>query len=337
MDFSDKEKRKAYLRERGIIPIRIPIPLIIDHINVCYIDGPTPVLIDTGFFGEACFAALAAGLSPYGKDVADIGIVLLTHGHPDHSGLARKVHRASGAKVLLNERDARLLAPHSFSDYFDRVFAYYHDMGIEPEKIRQIRLSAVREQEHYREEAGKDNREIIGGFIQADDRFESGAGPIRVVETPGHTKGSVSFLLEEDNILFSGDLISTAYDPLPLVMVEREADGWLNMYDRFRDSLDLVADLDPALLFPGHGGAISQARRLSQRIIAVQERVTEQVEQAMRANGDQTIASLTGMVYPNAFGPILTNALNLVRGVTVRLARQGKVQIDGGRVIRLHT
>jgi glyoxylase-like metal-dependent hydrolase (beta-lactamase superfamily II) len=337
MDFSDKEKRKAYLRERGIIPIRIPIPLIIDHINVYYIDGPTPVLIDTGFFGEACFAALAAGLSPYGKGVADIGIVLLTHGHPDHSGMARNIHRASGARVLLHERDSRLLAPHSFSDYFDRVFAYYLDMGVESEKIRQIRSSASAEQEHYREEAGDDNREIIGGFIQADDRFESGAGPIRVVETPGHTKGSVSFLLEEDNILFSGDLISTVYDPLPLVMVEREADGWLNMYDRFRDSLDLVADLDPALLFPGHGGAISQARRLSRRIADVQERVTEQVEQALRSNGDQTIASLAGMVYPNAFGPLLTNALNLVRGIAIRLARQSKVQIDGGRVIRLHT
>ncbi len=68
-------------------------------------------------------------------------------------------------------------------------------------------------------------------------------------------RGSVSFLLEEDDILFSGDLISTAYDPLALVMVEREADGWLNMYDDYRDSLDLVADFDPALLFPGHGGA----------------------------------------------------------------------------------
>jgi len=334
MDFSDKERRKAYLRQRGIIPIRIPIPLIIDHANAYFIDGPTPILIDTGFFGDRSFAALAEGLSACGRDVGDIRMVLLTHGHRDHSGMAREIRRISGAKILLNENDVHILAPNSFSEYLDRVLAYYRDMGVAPERIEETRSLSAGHRDHYWKEAENDDRTIVDGPIRAGDRFETGAGQLVVIETPGHTRGSVSFLLEEDGILFSGDLISTAYDPLALVVVEKEQDGWLNLYDDYHASLDLLSDLDPALLFPGHGGPIAQGRRLARRALDTQERVAARVREAVRTNGPQTISCLTQTVYPNAFGPILTNALNVVRGITARLAREGKVRIDGGRIGR---
>jgi glyoxylase-like metal-dependent hydrolase (beta-lactamase superfamily II) len=335
MDFSDKEKRKAYLRERGIFPIRIPIPLIINHINVYYIDGPTPILIDAGFFGDRSFASLAEALSTHGRNIADIGTVLLTHGHRDHSGMARRIREVSGARVLLHERDTQIMAPDSFSDYLRRVFVYYRDMGVAPEKIRETESLSSGEQDHYWKEVKNDDRQIVDGFIRANDRFDSGAGPITVVETPGHTPGSVSFLFEEDNILFSGDLISTACDPLPLVMVEKEKGGWLNLYDDYRASLDLLCRIDPALVLPGHGGPISRGRRLAQRIINIQECNTARIEQAVRSNGRQTIASLTRTIYPNADNWLLTNALNVVRGIVGRLAREGKVTIEGGSVVRL--
>ncbi len=335
MDFSNKEKRKAYLRERGIFPIRIPIPLIIDHINVYYIDGPTPVLIDAGFFGEQSFSALAEGLRAFDRNVTDIGVVLLTHGHRDHSGMARKIRDISGARILLNERDAGILAPDSFSDYLGRVFDYYRDMGVAPEKIRETRSFSARDREHYWEEAKNDDRKILDGSIGAGDRFETGAGPISVIETPGHTRGSVSLLLEEDAILFSGDLVSTACDPLPLVLVEKDAGGWLNLYDDYRSSLGLLCELDPALVLPGHGGAISQGRRLAQRILNIQELNTARVEQIIRSDRRQTIASLTRTVYPKADDWLLTNALNVVRGIAGRLAREGKVKMDGGHIVRL--
>ncbi len=337
MDFSDKEKKKDCLRQRGIFPIRIPIPLIIDHVNVYVIDGPTPILIDTGFFGDACFTALARGLSACGKGVADIGTVLLTHGHRDHTGLARRIRELSGARILLRKPDVPIMAPNSFFGYFDRVLDYYRDMGVGPERLSLARSLSASEHDRYRGEAGSDDSTIVDDDLSSGDRIDSGAGVLRVVETPGHTKGSVSFYLEEDGILFSGDLISVTYDPLPLVLAEKGTDGWLNTYDDHLASLGRLSELDPSVVLPGHGGPISQGRRLVRRIMTLQARLTARIEEAIRARRDQTIAALAGRIYPDASGPALTTALNVVRGISERLAKQGKVRIDGGRIIRLET
>jgi len=335
MDFSDKEKRKAFLRERGIIPIRIPIPLIINHINVYYIDGPTPILLDPCVFVDRAFAALEEGRSGLGRSVGDIGLVLLTHGHRDHSGLARRIREISGARVLLNHRDAPIMAPDSFHRYFERVLVYYREMGVSNERINSARLLSASERDQYRSDFARDDTLILDGGLTEGDCFQTGAGPLRVIETPGHTTGSTSFYLEEVGVLFSGDLISVSYDPLPLVLVDRDNAGWLNTYDDYMASLDILCTMDPALLLPGHGGAIAKGKRLVERIMAVQERAVLGLEQALPAGGERTVAALAESIYRNASGPALTNALNVVRGIAKRLAREGKVVIDGGRIVRL--
>ena len=55
------------------------------HANNCntyLIDGPTRVLIDPGH--AAHFAHVRRGLDDLGLSLADIGLVLCTHAHPDH-------------------------------------------------------------------------------------------------------------------------------------------------------------------------------------------------------------------------------------------------------------
>lgn len=72
----------------GILWVRLPLPMKLDHVNVYVLDdGPHWTLIDTGLDwtgGRAAWAALLAGPLA-GKPV---GRVILTHHHPDHIGLA---------------------------------------------------------------------------------------------------------------------------------------------------------------------------------------------------------------------------------------------------------
>jgi glyoxylase-like metal-dependent hydrolase (beta-lactamase superfamily II) len=335
MNLSDRAKRRAYLSERGILPIRVPAPLIIDHSNVYYIDGAVGVLVDAGFSGPGSLDALREGLASLGRGISDIGLVLLTHGHRDHSGLAGTIKDISGAQIFLNPRDAYILKPDSFTHYLQRVFLYYRDMGVDEETIDEMRALSAHDRSRNRGD-GSTEPAAVDGALGAGDRFESGAGALTVIETPGHTRGSVSFLLEGGGVLFSGDLLTVTYDPLPLVLAQKDGDGWLNTYDDQVDSLRRLAELAPALMLPGHGGPIAQAGRLVARVMDAQERAAAGLMEVLEGEHEKSVAGLSSRIYPGARGPALTNALNVIRGIAAGLARGGRVEVDnGGGIVRL--
>lgn len=79
--------------------VRIPLRLS----NVYLVKAKTPVLIDSGTPGD--LADLDAALSENGVRTTHVGLVVLTHAHADHAGLANDVRRVSGAKVMLGAGD----------------------------------------------------------------------------------------------------------------------------------------------------------------------------------------------------------------------------------------
>src|ERR1700752_5277177 len=88
-------------------PVRIPLPLPhIGHVNAWLLKGEPLTLIDTGPHNEAALSALEAGLARAGVRVDDIELVLVTHHHLDHSGLAATIAARSGARVGAYERAA---------------------------------------------------------------------------------------------------------------------------------------------------------------------------------------------------------------------------------------
>src|SRR6056297_3660171 len=72
----------------GILWMRLPLPMALDHVNVYALDdGDSWTVIDTGFAskrGRAIWEKLMQG-PLQGKPVAR---VVVTHHHPDHVGLA---------------------------------------------------------------------------------------------------------------------------------------------------------------------------------------------------------------------------------------------------------
>ncbi len=101
---------------------------------------------------------------------------------------------------------------------------------------------------------------------------------IHVIETPGHAHGHVSYYLEEADCLFSGDMViagSSVWVGPP--------DGHLEEY---LNSLKKLIELDPSLIYGGHGPVIEHPRKYMEdlydrRILRDQQILTLLQDKAM--------------------------------------------------------
>jgi hydroxyacylglutathione hydrolase len=102
--------------------------------------------------------------------------IVITHAHIDHIGGAQKLKVATGAPVYMNARDQEL---------YNRLDVQAGWLGMD-ETPRQTEIDV-------------DARE--GG------RIELGPAEFQILETPGHTQGSISLLIPAENKLIAGDTL----------------------------------------------------------------------------------------------------------------------------------
>src|SRR4051812_40658710 len=81
-----------------ILPIPLPLPHI-KTVNAWLLHGDPLTLLDTGPHEERALAELERGLARVGVRVEDLELVLATHHHLDHVGLAAAIKRRSGARI----------------------------------------------------------------------------------------------------------------------------------------------------------------------------------------------------------------------------------------------
>ena len=141
--------------------------------------GDRICLIDTGVSSTS--PLLLGYLKEIGRSPDEIALVLLTHAHPDHIGGCLAVQKASSASFYAHSAD---------KPWIENVERQYQERPI-PNFFELAAGSVVV------------NRELREGDTVSWDKGET----IRVIETPGHSRGSISFLYEEEGVLFTGDAI----------------------------------------------------------------------------------------------------------------------------------
>ncbi|WP_087974623.1 MBL fold metallo-hydrolase [Oceanobacillus rekensis] len=162
-----------------------------------YIDAAEPALIDTGIASSAS-NEIEAVLAANGIRMEDIRWILLTHGHVDHLGGARAIWEKTGglAEVVIPRKEAYLLRDRSaqITDY-KQLQGQYLDAEIQG-KHKAILLNDI----------GADLEPTLEVF-EGDHISLGGDVSITVVETPGHSVGSVTFVLDDLNWAFAADAV----------------------------------------------------------------------------------------------------------------------------------
>ena len=141
----------------------------------------------------------------------NVKYILLTHGHGDHIGLVTELKELSNALVYIHNEDEEMINNSSLnlSSHFGKAISFKSDF-------------------HY-----KDGDELL-----------LGTETIKIIHTPGHSKGSVCIQIQD--CLFTGDTIFQG-------SVGR-TDLYGGDYDKMLKSIEKISKLDSNLkIYPGHG------------------------------------------------------------------------------------
>jgi glyoxylase-like metal-dependent hydrolase (beta-lactamase superfamily II) len=104
-----------------------------------------------------------------------IATIVITHAHIDHVGGAQKLKQATGAAVIMSARDLPL---------YEQLEMQAGWLGIETPRRVEIDRAA-----------------------REGDRLALGAYALEVLDTPGHTPGSISLWIPAEKKLLSGDTL----------------------------------------------------------------------------------------------------------------------------------
>ena len=176
--------------------------------NIFLIKGKENILIDAGLEANAEF--LKEQLKEIGLAPESISIILFTHGHADHIGGAVLF---KNAKMFMSEHDGKLVNT----------------------KDNDFTVANAFNQKFF----PKVN------YFSKNQVFKINDFELKVIETPGHTKGGVCFFDEKKKILFSGDtLFNGTVGRSDLISSNKK---------ELIESIEKLKKLDFDLLLTGHG------------------------------------------------------------------------------------
>jgi glyoxylase-like metal-dependent hydrolase (beta-lactamase superfamily II) len=276
---------------RDVSSIELPLAHV-GSVNAWLLRGDPLTLVDTGPRDGAALAALERGLRRHGVRIEDLELVLATHHHVDHVGLAATIKRRSGAAIAALDRVADYAARYDAGVEDDRRFA--HDL---------MRCHGVPEDVVAADEPFwtflRDSAEAFDVDVPLADgaRIVAGGRTLEVVARPGHSTTDTLFVDRRDALAFTGDhLLSRISSNTEICPPARAADGRARSRVRYLENLRATARMPLRRLLTGHGAVITGHRRLVAARLQEHRRRSERILSIL-GHGPRTAYEIAGELW----------------------------------------
>lgn len=223
-------------------------------VNVYLFKGAQTTLLDTGTLRTVHI--LEESLEKIGVGFSDIDRIILTHGHIDHYGAAQRMVRQSSGRTTVAAHREDTPVIESGVEVSNRQFSkFYRLMGVP--LIFKFLFYGV---DWIFSSLAENCR--VDAYLSEGDKIQVSNYEATVIETPGHTRGSICLYLEKEGILFPGDHILGHITPNAFAMLESDFDLPRRMSQvEFYDSLRKIESIAPRIVYPAHGHPISDLPR----------------------------------------------------------------------------
>jgi glyoxylase-like metal-dependent hydrolase (beta-lactamase superfamily II) len=232
----------------GVMRLRLPVPYTATAaVNAFLLERDDGwILVDCGSSAPPGWAALEHALDGAGVAPADIRLLVCTHPHADHYGLAAEVMERSGCPLALAPgptASAEMLRDPIVP--LEQRLQLAQRAGVPPS----LRAAAV----SHPGDDGRHPRPRPDLVLEEGTVIETHVGAWRTVPAPGHSPTQVVLFEEESGMLLSADLAIGGR--IPYLEYGYTPDPWADHVG----SLERALGLGPRLLLPGHGSPTTDA------------------------------------------------------------------------------
>ncbi|MDX6588962.1 MAG: hydroxyacylglutathione hydrolase [Solirubrobacterales bacterium] len=173
----------------------------------------------------------------------EISMLALTHVHPDHQGVAKDVCDARGVPLACHADDVEAMEG-------KRSMQEAAGGNLVNTVIRKIWQGPPHRVDRVLAEGDE-----VAGF--------------RVVHAPGHARGEVIYFRESDRVAICGDVIRNMSYATGLPGIKQPPEIFTYDPAENRRSIRRLAELEPSLILPGHGPAVTDIAAFERFVAAL--------------------------------------------------------------------
>jgi len=315
-----------------VVRLPLPTPFAVGDVNCYLLRGDPLTVVDPGPNMLSATEALESGLAEHGYAIEDVELVLLTHQHHDHAGLAGRIAGRAGAELAAIDPLADYLADYERSmDHDDRFAVETMVMsGIE----RQVAVTLRTMSAAFR---GFGHGADVGRRLRVGEAVEAGGRSLRVLFRPGHSPTDTVLLDEASGVMIGGDHLLERISSNPIAHAPigiEDPEGVARSPDRPRalrtyiDSMRETHPLDVSLVLPGHGRPFAGARELIDRRLEMHRRRAQKIRDALER--PMTAAEIADVLWTNLPVAQTYLALSEVLGHLDLLLEAGEAEVVDG-------